>query len=233
MDKFYELYKHDGYELIITTTAAGRMGSSWELANENRKKVLSAKITETRNIYFVRQFHSRDAVTTSEHCFFPLTMADGIVTDSSYAALAVTVGDCMPILLYDRKNKTRALLHSGWKGTGIALNALKKMKALFGADSQDVTAFLGPAIGSCCYNVDEHRAELFASEWGRDAVEHRHGNPFLSLETANREMLLQAGVSEVISSGICTCCDSRFGSFRREGPEKFSQMVVLSYLNQP
>lgn len=229
MKNFYKLYNRNNYMLCITTAGAGKMGNSYDLKNLQRRKIFEEIGINSEDVFFVRQYHSRDTVKTDEHRFFPQTMADGLISADEAEILAVTVGDCMPVYLYDNKNDVRALLHSGWKGTGIALNALEKMRRCFGTDPSDVTAVFGPAIGSCCYNVDGQRASVFRAEWGSEAVETREGVHYLSLEGANRAMLTRAGVTDIVSSGICTCCDTRFGSFRREGAENFKQMAVISY----
>ena len=231
MKEIYELYKDEAYRLVITTAEAGGMGLSYELDNAARKKVLGKTGVDPEKIMFVHQNHSRDVILADEHSFEPLSFADGIITVCKTDSIAVTVADCMPVFLYDGKNDVRALLHSGWKGTGIAANALERMQSSFGTKPSDVTAVLGPAIGSCCYNVDRQRAESFAAEWGDDAVVFRNGVPYLSLETANRNILSRAGVRNIVSSGICTSCSSIFGSFRREGPADYTQMVVMSYSN--
>ena len=216
----------------MTSLKSGAVGPSWELDNKNREMILERLGLKPDDVMFVRQIHSRDVVFTDQYSRNPLTEADGIISGGRNDALAVTVADCMPIFLYDRVNDIRAVLHSGWKGTGIALNALGLMERRYNTVPSDVTAVLGPAIGSCCYKVDGQRAEVFSAEWGDEAVIEKDGSLRLSLETANRLMLERAGVKEIICSGVCTACSDNLGSFRREGPDNFSHMFMLSYLNE-
>lgn len=232
MNELIELYNRDGFKLVMTTVAAGRMGSSYEIHNADRKKMLQKLGFRIEDVHFVSQIHSRIVIDISEWQAEPLTKADGMISGQKTDHLAVTVADCMPVYLHDRLNDVRALLHSGWKGTGIALNALELMGKKYGSCPADITAVLGPGIGSCCYNVDDERADVFAAQWGSQSVIERDGRKFLSLKNANRSMLEKAGITEIKSSDLCTCCDAGLGSYRREGAESFSPMFVLSYLNE-
>lgn len=232
MKKIIELYNGGGFSLVMSTSAAGPVGPSWDTKNPVRGGLMETLNINPEEVYFVRQQHSQVVVDTGEHSFTPLTEADGMMSGRRTESLAVTAADCMPIYLHDERNGVRALLHSGWKGTGIAIEALGLMRQRYGSRPADITAVLGPSIGSCCYNVDDERAAIFAEAWGADSVKNRDGQKFLSLKDANRQMLEKAGVERVIAEGLCTSCDPRFGSFRREGADNFTLMFVLSYLNE-
>jgi hypothetical protein len=140
--------------------------------------------------------------------------------------LCVTVADCMPILLYDVVRGVRGLLHSGWKGTGILIQALRLMSERFGSVAEDVEVTLGPCIGSCCYHVDEPRAELFAKLWGAGAVVRREDAPYLDLRAANEAMVSALGVRRARVVTDCTVCGGPFGSFRRDGPGQYTHMLA-------
>ena len=230
MDNFIELYNKNGIRLIITSLEAGPVGPSWDRGNKNRKKLLGELGINAGDIYSVSQKHSREIVLTGDWGSEPLTEADGIISSNDSEKIAVTVADCMPIFLFDSVKGVRALLHSGWKGTGIVLDAIKIMESRYGCSDADITAVLGPAIGSCCYNVDDERAGIFKQAWGDAAVVYRNRTSYLSLRNANEGLLKSVGIGEIISIDRCTCCGG-LGSFRREGPQNFTQMFCLSYLN--
>ncbi|HAK45437.1 MAG TPA: hypothetical protein DCO79_05910, partial [Spirochaeta sp.] len=184
---------------------------------------------DAADVYFVRQQHSKRIVSAESWTADPLTGADGIISRRVEDKIAVTIADCMPIFLHDAERNIRAILHSGWKGTGIVLEAIKIMKKQYGCSPGDLTAVLGPAIGSCCYNVDDERAAVFQNAWGSDAVAHHDGGKYLSLKNANINMLERAGVNDIISTDLCTSCSGGLGSYRREGADNFTQMFCLSY----
>ena len=152
---------------------------------------------------------------------------DGLVTDNPDILIGVTVADCMPIFLWDVRSGAKAVLHSGWKGTGISREALKIMKTLYGTHPEDVSAILGPSIRSCCYAVSRERAESFAEEFGEDAAFLRNGNWYIDLAAANRNILREQGVVRIKTHPECTACDTRFSSYRRQGKECFTRMLAL------
>ena len=47
-------------------------------------------------------------------------------------ALGVVTADCVPVILYDAKNKIIGCVHAGWKGAylGIIKNTINKIKKM-------------------------------------------------------------------------------------------------------
>ncbi|MDP3176348.1 MAG: laccase domain-containing protein, partial [Spirochaetaceae bacterium] len=89
--------------------------------------------------------------------------ADGLLFFDESLVASVTVADCMPIWLLDGDSGAFGVLHSGWKGTGILAEALRDLGESYGSRPSAISVILGPAIGSCCYDVDEGRAAAFAA----------------------------------------------------------------------
>jgi YfiH family protein len=162
-------------------------------------------------------------------------------------ALCVTVADCLPVFLLDTESGMFGLVHSGWKGTGIVLQALERMRKIGGTRVEAVAAILGPCIGSCCYRVDAQRAFAFEKEFGVVAsaatfesmqenappVTRREQCPdgpvwYLDLKAANVRLLADAGVRNIAVCGDCTFTDTRLGSFRREGQD-FTHMAAMIF----
>ncbi len=231
MTEIIDLYRGGGYTLAMTTLSAGMVGPSHDRFNLNRTRLLAECGITASDVCSVKQVHSRIVVDANEWTADPLTEADGVMSGDSGLTLGVTVADCMPIFLHDEVKGVRALLHSGWQGTGIAAAAVERMKNEYSSNPENITAVVGPSIGACCYNVDPQRAELFESLWGTSAVKMIDGISFLSLKDANLGLLAAAGIKKIVDKHECTCCSSAYGSFRREGPGKFTQMMVFSYSN--
>jgi YfiH family protein len=149
---------------------------------------------------------------------------DGIITTSPQLVPSITVADCMPIYLWEPKTRCFGLLHSGWRGTGIVVNALYLAERIWGSHPEDFYVTLGPHIHQCCYTVDEDRAEYFSNTFGTECVSlgEKMADGVtryrLSLAEANRQVLTSMGVPEehILHCTDCTACDERLGSFRRE-----------------
>jgi hypothetical protein len=193
--------------------------------NQNRLALFNKLGLNPASVYALKQIHSRSvlAVDSSNP---PSCDADGMVTQDRKITLSVTVADCLPVFLYDMKTFSFALVHSGWKGTGIVVDAIDLMKEIFMTNPNDIAAVLGPCIGCCCYKVDSQRAELFEKEFGEEGLRKSGENFYLDLKTANVKLLKDIGVNNITVCQDCTFCDERLGSFRREGTE-FTHMVAL------
>ncbi len=173
--------------------------------------------------------HSRTVIAVSEPKHAKGSEADGLVapgTLESGSALVITVADCMPIFLYDAGSGAFGLLHSGWRGTGILAVAVREMRARFGSRALDISVYLGPSIGSCCYTVDEERARSFAAEFGERSVVWSEDGPRLDLVEANKGIAERLGIETVAVTDVCTSCNPLFGSYRREGHGSFTRMAA-------
>ena len=170
---------------------------------------------------------------------------DASLTNSPSLLLGIQTADCVPIFLVDTKKRAVAAIHAGWRGTlaRIAEKTVGEMRKQFGSKPADLLAALGPAIGSCCYEVGTELVTQFTSQF-TDAEEYfdelRTGeepNPLqwlnmmppghqpppknvrLDLRKANRAQLLATGLRDanVFVSDLCTACHTDlFFSYRKE-----------------
>ncbi|MCL2793367.1 MAG: peptidoglycan editing factor PgeF [Spirochaetaceae bacterium] len=207
----------------ITTAEAGSMGKNIFPECINRTKIMD--LLGIDKIVCLNQEHT-DIVFDSEEIDSDSIIGDGIIT-SGKRVLAVTVADCLPIFLYDPKNCVYGVVHSGWKGTGIVLNAVNKMTTCYGTKPENIHIMIGPSIGKCCYSVDKDRALYFASKWGDNTVVEKASIYFLDLKKANKLILENIGIKNITIDENCTCCNKKFHSYRRDGAEGFGQMLAL------
>ena len=98
------------------------------------------------------------------------------------------------------------MVHAGWRGLagGIVGSAAETVEA--------TTAAIGPGIGPCCYEVGEEVLDAFAG-LGVGIAAGR----MLDLPEVARRLLVEAGVEQVESAGLCTSCEQDlFFSHRRD-----------------
>jgi YfiH family protein len=146
-----------------------------------------------------------------------LQEADGQLTNSPDVTALVLVADCVPLML--SAPGAVGAVHCGWRGVaaGIVPNAVESLCRLGGTSPPDVSAVLGPAIGSCCYEVGEEVVTAFRERGLDEAVNGSR----LDIPHAVRSELVTAGVdaASVADIGICTSCHpDLFFSHRRDGP---------------
>jgi YfiH family protein len=182
-------------------------------------------VAESR-VAYCSQVHSRTVLWIDEPSYYPGCDGDGLLSPRGETVLAVTVGDCLPIFLADRLTGSFGILHSGWKGTGILAHAVEMLRGRGGARPGDISVTLGPGIGSCCYEVELTRYELFLRMYGPTSVRRVHDRLFLDLQAANLQILESAGVEDVTVVRACSCCTPALSSFRRDGP-LFAHMIAF------
>ena len=182
----------------------------------------------------MRQVHGNE-VRAIEAAPSEPPVCDGLVTAEPGLALLVQTADCVPIVFWDELHNVVAAVHAGWRGAlaRIPARALACLVERFGSRPDSVHVAMGPAIGSCCYEVGDEVVEAFANEFSdADALftPGPRARQHLDLIQANARPLLEAGVSanRVYDSGLCTSCENaRFYSYRREGKGVGRLMSVI------
>jgi polyphenol oxidase len=149
----------------------------------------------------VKEWVSKDGLTPFRNG--ELEKVDAHVTARDDLALLVLVADCLPVALAGGDRV--AIVHCGWRGLadGILANAVAHF-------DEPPAAAVGPGIGSCCYEVGDEVRDAFA-----DVPEAMLGRN-VDLKAVATARLRAAGVEEVHDSGLCTMCDARFFSHRRD-----------------
>lgn len=156
--------------------------------------------------------------------------ADGMISDEAGFALCWAYGDCTPILFYDPTHRAFGMVHAGWRGTAAAAapRAIAAMGEHYGTRVEDLLVGVGPAIGSCCYEVgqevwDAFQREPLARETAvfepREPSSAKPSGLCLDVGASNVGQLLAAGVREdhLEVSGLCTGCRTDlFFSHRKE-----------------
>lgn len=172
---------------------------------------------------FLRQVHS-DVVHFVERVPEESLRGDALVTSHAGILLVIKTADCLPVLLVDRERRIIAAVHCGWRGTlhGVLEKTVEGMRGRCGSDPPSVLAGFGPCIGAECYEVGADVREKFAragfpSRLFR-SIPRRPGKSLFDLASANRLQLLRLGVRDenIFSAGLCTHCDSRYPSYRRD-----------------
>jgi hypothetical protein len=218
-----------GLRAVLSLRSAGDMRHSLEGPNPARWGLFRRLGLDSGRVHSCRQVHSRTVaiVRDGRPADSAALQADGLVTGRPEVWLAVTVADCLPVWLADRRGAAFAMLHSGWRGTGIARQAVRLLREQFGASPEDLLAVIGPGIGPCCYHVPADRYRAFLAEHGPRAALEREGRYRLDLREANRQILEDAGVGEIRIYRDCTCCRPFLSSFRRDGPEGMRLMLAM------
>ncbi len=174
----------------------------------------------------LKQLHSKDIKIVTNKTFGPGDKGDGLITANKQAVLAVTVADCIPICIYDKETGVFAILHSGWRGTGIIDNAIKLMKEKYKSKPTNIYITIGPGIGSCCYEVSKDLYEQFKMVYGKNTVRMKENQYYMDLKQANINLLKKFNIENITVIEDCTFCNNLLSSFRRDGKDDFIRMNV-------
>lgn len=153
----------------------------------------------------------------SEYC-------DALVSNTPNVLLAVKTADCVPVLCADPNTGAFAAVHAGWRGTSasIIVRALEQLQVAYGAKPEDLRAAIGPAANICCYEVGADVIATFKQRFTESEshfVATREGHARIDLQKANRDQLINAGVSpdRIHAAPFCTMDrNDLFFSYRRE-----------------
>ena len=148
---------------------------------------------------------------------------DAVITDKPGLCVCVKTADCIPVLLYDSKQRIVAAVHAGWRGT-VSRIVQKTVRQMHPLDPKDLHAIIGPGISLRQFEVGdevydafqaagfpmERIARRFPSSNGKEACWH------IDLWDANRFLLRELGVEDIFVEGTCTRTSEDFYSARRE-----------------
>lgn len=162
-----------------------------------------------------RQVHGSNCRIVAEG--YAPAESDALMTDQPGWLLAVSVADCIPVLLFARQRKVVAAIHSGWRGSqqNIAGTAVAQMMQGYGVAPEEVVAYIGPAASQCCYEVGSDVALQFPKQHSRPLGK---GKFLFDNKGVVVEQLLAAGIAsyQIELDPRCTICAPNFHSYRRD-----------------
>ena len=196
---------------------------TWVMAGSTGK---GEELNEERCFYPInplalpRQTHSDNVCYVTHGCRPADT--DAVYTDVPGVCLAVKTADCIPVLLYDKKLRSIAAIHAGWKGT-VKRIVEKTIKAM-GSEGKNLSAIIGPGISLESFEVGEEVYQQFLDAGfpmqkmacqmsnAQTSIKKWH----IDLWKANQWILEQLGVTDIHIAGIDTMTSPLFYSARRE-----------------
>lgn len=167
-------------------------------------------------VAWAKQIHSDRALAASPGC---VGEGDALIAPRDAGlALTISTADCVPILLAGPTHL--AAVHAGWRGlaNGVLASTVDRLPDL----PETLTAWIGPAIGPCCYEVSAEVADevVLGAGAGHLTVARRgpSGKPHLDLFAAAEGQLRALGIRNISTLRNCTRCDEEnLHSYRREG----------------
>jgi YfiH family protein len=184
--------------------------------DENRRRLCEAVGVEPERLVLNRQVHGATINRAEEG--ERTQNGDGLWSDEPGVPMLAFSADCLPIALARLNgNHGLALLHAGRMGLLEGI-----LQAGAAALDGPAAAIVGPGIGPCCYEVGDDILAAYRARFGPDVVQGHN----LDLWTVAERVLHEAGVETVERLDVCTACDDRFFSHRRDGAGTGRQGVI-------
>lgn len=163
---------------------------------------------------------------------------DGLITNIENIALITKHADCTPVLFYDPIKKVIGAAHAGWKGTlqDISGKMIDMFRNIYGSDSKNIIACIGPSLCQDCFEVDLDVASMFldTNEEYRQCMFFRNNKAYIDLWEINKFQLLDKGLKKenVSCMELCTKCNNNLFFSHRGQKGKRGLMVSLIMLKE-
>lgn len=145
---------------------------------------------------------------------------DAAITRHRGLLLAVRTADCLPIAL--ASDGVVGAVHAGWRGLAACV-IQRALEAL----PRPVVAAVGPGICATCYEVGPEVVDAIARTVPRSVFVHSGPQKeHADLAAAAGWILRESGV-EVDVLGVCTHCDRRLHSHRRDDERAGRQALLI------
>lgn len=191
---------------------------------------------------WLKQIHGTTVSTPNSRKLFGAGPyeADAAVSNIPNEVLAVLAADCMPVLFASRKGDVIGAAHGGWRGLsgGVLENTIQAMCNLSpGLSPQDISVWMGPAIGPTAFEVGEDVLQAFSSQ-GQAILSKafipipgRAGKYLANLYLLAQDRLSTLGIKQVDGGDFCTFSDPEyFFSYRRD--KKTGRFATLIWIAQ-
>lgn len=153
--------------------------------------------------------------------------ADAAYTNKPRVPLAIMTADCLPVLIASKDGEELGAAHAGWRG--LCDGVIEALAGHFRARPDELTVWLGPAIGPQAFEVGaEVRAAFMAADPKAELcfVERPNGKYLADIYALAKQRLTRLGIHSVSGGEYCTVTDKeRFFSYRRDG--KTGRMATL------
>lgn len=206
-----------------------RVGDNAENVKRNRKIFFDKLGISENHVSYQQQTHSVKSNKVEQPAFY--RDSDALYTNRKNNFLAVSIADCIPVFLFEKKKKIVAAIHSGWKGTlnKIATVTTEKIIREFAADARNILAYIGPGISVEHFEVGREIAYLFED----NVTVKKGGKFFIDLKLHNYMQLIGIGIPDenIEISDYCTYKEKGlFHSYRRDKDKSGRMLGVIGMI---
>ncbi|MDD3419507.1 MAG: polyphenol oxidase family protein [Candidatus Gastranaerophilales bacterium] len=153
---------------------------------------------------------------------------DGVIITVPNIPVMLCFADCVPVVLFSRKDNVLALLHAGWRGTaaGIVKKCCKILIDEMGLDPKNITMAIGASICLDAFETSKEVKEALSYSMDGDYEEVFIDN-HADLKKINAYQAMETGIVSIDVMEYCTSRDNDlFYSYRKENQTQYRHGVV-------
>ena len=143
--------------------------------------------------------------------------ADAVVTKHKNIFFYLNFGDCIPLVIYDKKQEILALCHLGWHSVNnnLHLVMVKYLMDKFSSRKEDLIVELGPSIKKDSY-IMENPVQLSKKEWSEFLEKVDKDTYKVDLDGYVVHSLKEIGIVDIKVSDIDTYSNDNYFSNYKE-----------------
>lgn len=209
----------DTIKKIITTKDDGNVAyhvnDLKSSVDKNRLKISQKYNFDISKLRYMNQVHGENIQIVDFDSPLLIDNCDALITKEKSLPIMVMVADCIPIFLCDKKKNIIAVVHAGRNSTflNIIQKTVLKMIEELGSKAENISAYLGPSIQKCCYEVSKELENIAIKSFGKEFCKNR----YLNLQGINIKQLNDMEIFDVEVSNICTKCSNEpYFSYRND-----------------
>lgn len=215
------------YYMLSSTIKDGNMSLSYgekeEVINNRKKFFKDVKIPYENTL--VLKALNKNKIFDLDKAFLEnngdlskvILETDGVITKEKGIFFYLNFGDCIPLVIYDKKQEIMAFCHLGWKSVEMKLHikAVEHLIKNYNSKIEDLLVELGPSIKKDSY-IMENPSQLNISEWKEFIEKVEDNNYKVDLDGYVVHTLKEMGLSNIKVSEIDTFINEKYFSNYRE-----------------
>ena len=200
-------------------------GDSDEAIRRNREALCGLLGITDDHLLMPHQVHKAEIAVVDEQRDIDLEGYDALMTNVEDVCIGVSTADCIPVLLYDPRQRAVCAVHAGWRGTVMRIveQSIARMTEVYGTNPADLIAQIGPGIHLESFEVGDEVYQAFEDAgFPMEKISKKYEKWHIDLPECNRLQLIAAGVPDahISVSPVCTYMQAdTYFSARRLGIE--------------
>ena len=200
-------------------------GDSEEAIRRNREALCGLLGITDDHLLMPHQVHKAEIAVIGEQLDIDLEGYDALMTNVEDVCIGVSTADCIPVLLYDPRQRAVCAVHAGWRGTVMRIveQSIARMTEVYGTNPADLIAQIGPGIHLESFEVGDEVYQAFEDAgFPMEKISKKYEKWHIDLPECNRLQLIAAGVPDahISVSPVCTYMQAdTYFSARRLGIE--------------